>query len=47
LVLEPKNAALLAARIFSLYDKEIADSVKSYMESNAQKIIEDDSKLKR
>jgi len=46
LVLEPKNAALLAARIFSLYDKEIAASVKSYMESNAQKIIEDDSKLK-
>ncbi|UTC64780.1 AIR carboxylase family protein [Treponema sp. OMZ 788] len=47
LVLEPKNAALLAARIFSLYDKEIAGAVKSYMESNAQRIIEDDSKLKK
>ncbi len=45
LVLEPKNAALLAAKIFSLYDKEVAQAVSLYIKTNAQKIIEDDKKL--
>ncbi len=46
LILEPKNAALFAARIFALYDAEIASAVKKCMSINAQKIIEDDKKIK-
>lgn len=47
LVLEPKNAALLAARIFSLFDFEIAAAVEKYINTNAEKIIEDDKNIKR
>lgn len=47
LVLEPKNAALLAAKIFSLFDEKIAETVKKHLDSNAEKIIEDDKKIER
>lgn len=45
LILEPKNAALLAARIFSVYDSNIKNAVKNYMQANAEKIIEDDKRI--
>ena len=46
LVLEPKNAALLAAKIFSLFDEKIAEAVKKRLELNAEKIIDDDKKIR-
>lgn len=45
LVLEPKNAALLAAKIFALYEPGIASAIEKYMKNNADKIIEDDKNI--
>ncbi len=45
LVLEPKNAALLAARIFSLQDPEVAAAIKKQKEKNVEKIIDADNSL--
>ncbi len=45
LVLEPKNAALLAARIFSLHDEEVACAIKKHKEKNVEKIIDADNSL--
>lgn len=45
LVLEPKNAAILAARIFSLFDTQIKKAVNEYIKANAEKIINDDKKI--
>ena len=45
-MLEPKNAALLAAKIFSLFDEKIAEAVKKHLELNAEKIIDDDKKIR-
>jgi len=41
-VLEPLNAALMAAKIFAVTDHEIAELVKSYQESQRVRILEAD-----
>ncbi len=46
LVLEPANAALLAAKILSLSDAGIARRVATFREKNAGTIIEDDNDLR-
>lgn len=46
LVLEPANAALLAAKILGLVDAGIARHVRSFQESNAGTIVEDDNDLR-
>ncbi len=45
LVLEPKNAALLAAKIFSLQDPEISNAIKKRANDNIEKIIDADNSL--
>ncbi len=45
LVMEPANAALLAAKILGLCDPAVARAVSSYMEANARKIVEDDEAM--
>jgi 5-(carboxyamino)imidazole ribonucleotide mutase/phosphoribosylaminoimidazole-succinocarboxamide synthase len=45
LVLEPVNAALLAAKFFGQYDQEIHQAVVVFQLKQAEKIIEDDSQL--
>jgi 5-(carboxyamino)imidazole ribonucleotide mutase len=44
-VLEPINAALLAAKILGIGNAEILEKVKQYQVRQAEKIIEDDSKI--
>jgi 5-(carboxyamino)imidazole ribonucleotide mutase/phosphoribosylaminoimidazole-succinocarboxamide synthase len=44
-VLEPANAALLAAKIFSVYDVEVRAAVKTYQKSMQDTILADDSNL--
>jgi phosphoribosylaminoimidazole carboxylase PurE protein len=44
-VLEPFNAALLAAKIFSVTNAEVRDQVKASQKRAAEKIIEDDSSV--
>lgn len=46
LVLEPANAALLAAKILGLFDAAIARRVRAFREENAGKILEDDNDLR-
>ncbi|PIE98242.1 MAG: 5-(carboxyamino)imidazole ribonucleotide mutase [Treponema sp.] len=46
-VLEPKNAALLVAKIFAVSNKNIYLNIKQYIQNNADKIISDDEKLKK
>ena len=41
-VLEPLNAALMAAKIFAVTDHDIAELVKSYQESQRVRILEAD-----
>ena len=45
LVLEPVNAALLAAKIFGLYDAEIREAGVSFQKKQAEKILQDDKTL--
>lgn len=45
LVLEPTNAALLAAKIIALSDSEVLDKVQAYQQKNAKKIIADDRQI--
>jgi phosphoribosylaminoimidazole carboxylase PurE protein len=45
-VLEPVNAALLAAKIFGLVDIEVREQVKASQKRAAQKIIEDDASVR-
>jgi 5-(carboxyamino)imidazole ribonucleotide mutase len=47
LVLEPVNAALLAAKIFGLMDAEVREAVTSFQKRQAEKIIADDAALNR
>jgi 5-(carboxyamino)imidazole ribonucleotide mutase len=47
LVLEPVNAALLAAKIFGLLDVDIREAVAAFQKKQAEKIIEDDAALNR
>jgi len=44
-VLEPLNAALLAAKILGQVDDEIREQVKAYQKRQAEKILEDDASL--
>ena len=45
LVLEPVNAALLAAKFFGQFDASILDAVIGFQQKQAEKIITDDSQL--
>jgi 5-(carboxyamino)imidazole ribonucleotide mutase len=45
-ILEPLNAALFAAKILGIGDADILENVKQYQARQAEKIIEDDSKVK-
>lgn len=44
-VLEPGNAALLAAKIFAVSDPEIRERVQNFQKQQSQKVISDDSSL--
>lgn len=44
-VLEPANAALLAAKILGLVEPEICDRVREYKRRQAEKLISDDTEL--
>ncbi len=46
LVLEPANAALLAAKILALVDPEVCEKVKAFQASQAEKIVQDDEAVK-
>jgi 5-(carboxyamino)imidazole ribonucleotide mutase len=46
-VLEPVNAALLAAKIFGLYESEIREAVVGFQMEQAKKIIADDAAINR
>ena len=46
LVLEPVNAALLAAKIFGLVDAGMREAVISFQKKQAEKILQDDKDLK-
>jgi len=45
LVLEPSNAALLAAKILALVDPAVEQSVRSFQKKQAEKIVQDDTDL--
>jgi 5-(carboxyamino)imidazole ribonucleotide mutase/phosphoribosylaminoimidazole-succinocarboxamide synthase len=45
-VLEPFNAALLAAKILGLVDESVREQVKASQKRAAEKILEDDAALK-
>jgi 5-(carboxyamino)imidazole ribonucleotide mutase len=45
-VLEPFNAALLAAKIFSVTNAEVREQVKASQKRAAEKIIEDDASVR-
>ncbi len=45
LVLEPANAALLAAKILALVDPGVAQAVRDYQARQAEKIVQDDREL--
>jgi 5-(carboxyamino)imidazole ribonucleotide mutase len=47
LVLEPVNAALLAAKIFGQYDSSIRETVLVFQKRQAEKIIADDGSVSR
>lgn len=44
-VLDPANAALLAAKILGLVDPGVRDSVRRFQQSQAEKILTDDREL--
>ncbi len=46
-VLEPFNAALLAAKIFGLSDANVRQKVEEFQQKQAEKILTDDGSLKR
>jgi phosphoribosylcarboxyaminoimidazole (NCAIR) mutase len=45
-VLEPFNAALLAAKIFSVTNAEVREQVKASQKRAADKILEDDASVR-
>ena len=47
LVLEPVNAALLAAKILGQTNDDIREQVKAYQKRQAEKILEDDGSLQQ
>lgn len=44
-VLEPANAALLAAKILALADPQVREAVQNFQQRQAEKIVQDDSEL--
>jgi 5-(carboxyamino)imidazole ribonucleotide mutase/phosphoribosylaminoimidazole-succinocarboxamide synthase len=44
-VLEPANAALLAAKIFALSDADLRERIRLFKKQQAEKIIRDDGDL--
>jgi len=46
-VLEPVNAALLAAKILGQRNDDVREQVKAYQKRQAEKILEDDESLKQ
>lgn len=44
-VLEPENAALLAARIFALQDEQVRETVAAYKRRQMDKVIDGDTEL--
>jgi len=46
-VLEPVNAALLAAKILGQMNDDIREQVKAYQKRQAEKILEDDESLRQ
>jgi 5-(carboxyamino)imidazole ribonucleotide mutase/phosphoribosylaminoimidazole-succinocarboxamide synthase len=44
-VLEPANAALLAAKILALADPQVREAVQDFQRRQAEKIIQDDGEL--
>ncbi len=46
LVLEPANAALLAAKIFALMDESVREQVKASQKRAADKVIQDDTSVR-
>jgi 5-(carboxyamino)imidazole ribonucleotide mutase/phosphoribosylaminoimidazole-succinocarboxamide synthase len=44
-VLEPVNAALLAAKILALADPQVREQVMAYQKNQTQKIIDDDQSI--
>jgi len=44
-VLEPANAALLAAKILSLSDPDVLGAVKRFQQKQAEKILQDDKEI--
>lgn len=44
-VLEPANAALLAAKIFALNDPQVREAVQQFQHKQSEKIVQDDSEL--
>lgn len=46
LVLEPVNAALLAAKIFGQYDPQVKAAVTEFQKKQAAKILEDDASVR-
>jgi len=47
LVLEPVNAALLAAKMFAISDPEVRQAVWRFQEAHAKKIMDDDRDLNK
>jgi 5-(carboxyamino)imidazole ribonucleotide mutase/phosphoribosylaminoimidazole-succinocarboxamide synthase len=46
LVLEPVNAALLAAKIFAVTDPHVKQAVEAYQKANRETILADDEAIK-
>jgi 5-(carboxyamino)imidazole ribonucleotide mutase/phosphoribosylaminoimidazole-succinocarboxamide synthase len=44
-VLEPANAALLAAKILALVDPQVCEKVKQYKQRQAEKLLKDDMEM--
>ena len=45
-ILEPENAALLAAKIFAMFDENVAKKLATYKTEHASKVIDGDHELK-
>jgi 5-(carboxyamino)imidazole ribonucleotide mutase/phosphoribosylaminoimidazole-succinocarboxamide synthase len=45
-VLDPANAALLAAKIFGLANPEVREQVRASQTRSAQRILEDDASVR-
>jgi 5-(carboxyamino)imidazole ribonucleotide mutase len=46
-ILEPENAALAAAKILGLYDKNIREKVKEYQKNIKEEVEKDDKEVQR